>query len=70
MAKTKTAYTPKELAKETGVDAKRIRAYLRANFPRTAEAKNTSWTVSSDVRSDVIEHFEKPKAKTEESDES
>lgn len=71
MAKDKTdtkTYTPTELAKELDVDAKRVRAYLRTTFPRTAEAKNTSWMLSAEVAEDVRKRFT-PKAE-EASDES
>jgi hypothetical protein len=34
---------PKALAEELGVNAKSLRAFLRRAFPRTSEAKNTSW---------------------------
>jgi hypothetical protein len=38
--------TPKALAEELGVDAKRIRSFLRSEMTREAEAKNTSWILS------------------------
>jgi len=50
-------FTPTELASELGVDPKRVRAYLRANFTRPIEAKNTSWMLSAEVAEAVIEHF-------------
>jgi flagellar biosynthesis/type III secretory pathway protein FliH len=38
--------TPKVLADEIGVDAKVLRAYLRKEFARSPEAKNTSWLIT------------------------
>jgi hypothetical protein len=34
---------PKDLAGELGINPKSLRAFLRRAFPRTVEAKNTSW---------------------------
>ncbi len=44
---TPTYTTPKALATELEVDAKRIRAFLRGTetTARSAEAKNTSWQI-------------------------
>jgi hypothetical protein len=39
--------TPALLAKELDVDAKRIRAYLRKEFTRPVEAKNSTWSLNS-----------------------
>jgi predicted transcriptional regulator len=49
--------TPKELAEELGVDAKRIRAFLRQDMTRAAEAKNTSWILSAEQADAVRERF-------------
>jgi len=38
--------TPKALAEELNIDAKRIRAFLRQEMTRDAESKNTSWLLS------------------------
>jgi hypothetical protein len=61
MPATKTAKTirPEELAKELGVSGKQIRAYLRANFPRDAKAKNTSWHLNAAQAKKVREAFAK-----------
>jgi hypothetical protein len=53
--------TPKALAEELKVDPKRLRAYLRANFTRPAEAKNTSWAISAEAVKAAKAHFA-PKA--------
>lgn len=50
--------TPKALAEELEVSPKALRAYLRANFPRDDEAKNTAWTISSKVAAKVRAHYE------------
>jgi hypothetical protein len=56
-AETKT-YTPKDLAEELEVDGKRIRSYLRSNFGRDAEDKNTSWVLTEAMAQSVRDHFE------------
>lgn len=49
--------TPKALAQELGIDPKRLRSFLRANFTRTAEAKNTTWALTPDAVIDARAHF-------------
>jgi hypothetical protein len=49
--------TPKALAEELSIDPKRLRAYLRANFARTVEAKNTTWTITDEAEKAAREHF-------------
>jgi hypothetical protein len=51
--------SPKELAAALEVDPKRLRAFLRANFTRTAEAKNTSWSIGPEAQAAAREHFAK-----------
>lgn len=36
---------------------KRVRAYLRATYPRNAEQKNTTWTLSRDVAIATVAAF-------------
>lgn len=55
--------TPKALALEIGIDPKVLRSFLRKNFTRTAEAKNTSWIVPTDAAKAAREHFKKQEAK-------
>ena len=55
-------YTPSELSKELGVSAKVLRAYLRKEFPRKAEAKNTSWVITAAVAKKARAAFAKNKA--------
>ena len=55
--------TPKVLAEEIGIDAKVLRSFLRKEFPRPAEAKNTSWIVPDPAAKAAREHFAKQEAK-------
>jgi DNA-directed RNA polymerase specialized sigma24 family protein len=57
---------PKDLAKELGISPKSLRAYLRRAFPRTSEAKNTSWYLNDDQVAAARKNFEL----TDEDDES
>ena len=50
---------PEELAKELEVSGKQIRAFLRAEFPRAAKEKNTSWQLNAAQVKRVREHFAK-----------
>jgi DNA-binding CsgD family transcriptional regulator len=62
--KTKN-YTPKDLAEELGVSPKVLRAYLRRNHTRNAEAKNTSWVISEAVAKKARAAFAKNQATDE-----
>jgi hypothetical protein len=57
--------TPKALAEEIGIDAKVLRAYLRANFTRDAEAKNTSWIITPEAADAAREKFAKQETQVE-----
>jgi hypothetical protein len=61
MATTKT-YRPEELAAKFGVSGKVVRAELRKRYPRTAEAKGTTWIVPAKVAGDLAKVFAKRKA--------
>jgi hypothetical protein len=53
-----TFTTPKQLAEELEVDAKRIRAFLRGSeAARPLEAKNTSWQLDEATAALVRERF-------------
>ena len=54
-----TYTTPKALSEELGIDAKRIRAFLRGDEAtmRSIEAKNTSWQLDEDAAALVRERF-------------
>lgn len=51
--------TPKQLANEIGCDPKSLRGFLRKNFARTVEAKNTSWLIDASAAKAAREHFAK-----------
>jgi hypothetical protein len=51
--------TPKQLANEIGCDPKSLRGFLRKNFARSADAKNTSWLIAEDAANAAREHFAK-----------
>lgn len=61
MAKTKTqkTYTPKELAESLGISPKVLRAYLRKEHARSADAKNTSWVIPASVAAQAKKAFAK-----------
>ena len=67
--KAPRTFTPSELAERLNVSPKNLRAYLRANFPRNAEAKNTSWTIDLDTAKAVQAHYAE-RASSNDSDES
>ena len=48
---------PEALANELGVSGKLVRAYLRKNFTRIPEAKNTAWVLTGEQADAVREHF-------------
>lgn len=60
---TKT-YTPKQLADELNIDPKKLRAYLRKEYPRTVEEKNTSWTIAESAAAAARKNFAKTEAKS------
>ena len=54
----------KEIAAETGANPKTIRAYLRRNHGRSAEAKGSRWgtakegyALSAKLTAELLEHF-------------
>jgi maltodextrin utilization protein YvdJ len=58
-------YTATALAAEIGVNPKSLRGYLRKNFTRMIEAKNTSWIITEEAAEAARAHFAKqetPKA--------
>lgn len=52
-----TAVRPADLAKELDVSAKALRGFLRREFPRSADAKNTSWTLTDEMVEKATAHF-------------
>jgi predicted site-specific integrase-resolvase len=59
------AITPKALAEEIGIDAKVLRAYLRKEFTRDPEVKNTSWIITPEAADAAREKFAKQETQTE-----
>jgi hypothetical protein len=57
---TKKTYRPEQLAEVLKVSGKQIRAFLRSEYPRPANQKNTSWELSEAQAKRVMAHF-KPK---------
>ncbi|MGB3910240.1 MAG: hypothetical protein WBL06_07200 [Pseudolysinimonas sp.] len=49
--------TPADLAKELGIDAKRIRAFLRATYGKLNRSVETRWKLTPDQASKVRRHF-------------
>ena len=62
MARTTKTYTPKELATELGISPKVLRAYLRKEHTRNADAKNTSWVIPTPVANSARKAFAKNRA--------
>lgn len=62
MATKSKTYTPKDLAAELGVDPKVLRGWLRKEYPRAAEAKNTSWVIDAKVTAAARKAFAKNRA--------
>ena len=59
MAEATANITPKALADELGIDAKRLRGWLRKEHSRAAEAKNTTWAITPDVAEAARARFSK-----------
>jgi MoxR-like ATPase len=51
------SYTPGELAALLDTDAKRIRDFLRAEFPRGADERGERWQLDQDQAAAVVEYF-------------
>lgn len=61
--------TPKALATELEVSPKTLRSFLRREFPRSAQEKNTSWKLTEDQVAKAREHFSVEDDDEEEGDE-
>jgi len=67
--KTKTApekvlligNTPSDLAEELDISPKSLRAWLRTNFSRPADAKGSRWVLTADQEKAARKHYTKPK---------
>jgi hypothetical protein len=49
--------TPADLAKELGVDVKRIRVFLRATYGKLNRSVETRWKLTPDQAGTVRRHF-------------
>jgi hypothetical protein len=56
MAATQTV-RPEMLAEELNISGKQIRQYLRKEFPRTKDQRNTAWELTSKQADNVRSHF-------------
>jgi len=66
---TTNTMTPKALAEELGIDAKRLRGWLRGSeFARDAEAKNTTWAITPEAADAARAKFAKAEEVTEEAE--
>jgi hypothetical protein len=59
----KGSMRPEALATELGVSGKNLRAWLRRNHARPAEAKNTAWIIPAEIVKEAREAFKKQEAK-------
>lgn len=57
-------HRPEELAASLGVDAKRVRRFLRETYPRDEEEKGADWLLTAEQAKTVVEQF----GETEEAD--
>lgn len=60
---TRTPITPKTLAAEIGIDPKQLRNFLRKEFTRANEVKNTTWIIPPATAKAAKAHFAKQEAK-------
>lgn len=58
--------TPKALAEELNIDAKRLRGWLRKNHERDLTAKNTTWAIDAETADAARERFAKAVESTDE----
>lgn len=54
---TTQAVRPADLASDLEVSAKALRGFLRREFPRPNDAKNTSWTLTPEMVEAATAHF-------------
>lgn len=63
-----TPLRPNDLAKELNISPKSLRGWLRTNFTRPIEVKNTSWTLTPVMVEAARDHFS-PSDEVDETDE-
>ena len=56
-----TGITPTDLAETLDISPKSLRAWLRTNYPRTADQKNSRWYLPESQVKAATEHYTKPK---------
>ena len=56
-----TGITPTDLAETLDISPKSLRAWLRTNFKRPLDAKNSRWYLSEKQVKAATEHYTKPK---------
>jgi hypothetical protein len=56
-SKTEQITRPEQIAQKLGISGKVIRAHLRGTYPRPANAKNTSWSLTPKQVNDTLAHF-------------
>jgi hypothetical protein len=66
MATITKTISPKELAAELNIDPKRLRAYLRKEYARKPEEKNTSWRIPESTANAARKFFTPKEEKVEE----
>jgi hypothetical protein len=66
MATAPKTYRPEQIAENLGVSGKVVRAYLRKQFPRPEEAKNTSWVLDEKMAAQTLKHFKALRSKDSE----
>ena len=59
------AMEPKNLAARMGISPKRLRAMLRAEYPRAVEVKGKKWEISPELAKEVQKAYKERKAKKE-----
>jgi hypothetical protein len=57
MAKTKQTFKPEQIADQLKLSGKNVRAYLRKTYPRPADAKGSSWTLTEKQANDTLAYF-------------
>lgn len=57
--------TPNELADTLSVSPKSLRAWLRTNYTRPLDAKNSSWFLSPEIVKAATEHYTRSVKKNE-----
>ena len=50
-------YRPEQLAEALGISGKVVRAYLRKEYTRPADAKGTTWVLTADQAKSTLAHF-------------